>query len=149
MYVAEKNVPQATPQKCICRGDELRESERRCIHCIMRLNGRPPSQLPRRTLGGRNACESFRAAKWPPAAYNRRQRKEIIEEIAHLAIAVVQQTGKPIQHTAGAAWRRAVETWLQTNGVTTFARTQNCYAVPQEKTLKDDGPWRTSRKILA
>ena len=83
----------------------------------------------RRSLRGQTACAVFSSGKRNTAAYTRRKRKEIYEQIKALAIEIVQAMrgarcpevdAEPIE-TATTVWRLAVETWLHRHGLITVS----------------------------
>lgn len=74
----------------------------------------------RRSLRGKTACAVFSAGKDRMKEYTIEKRKEIIGEIKALAAAAVEALRTSVRpgsekRLADAAWRRAVETWLQNN----------------------------------
>lgn len=75
---------------------------------------------PRRCLRGHNACEQFAGAKLNLRGYTRRVRKEAIQRISALAMKIMLELPAHSQGHADAAWRRAVETWLQEQGIITI-----------------------------
>jgi len=72
---------------------------------------------PRRCLRGQTACEQFAGAKTNLRGYTRRRRKEMFEQIRELAMNLMLEQPARTQSHADAAWRRAVETWLQQNEI--------------------------------
>jgi transposase InsO family protein len=75
---------------------------------------------PRRCLRGHNACELFAGAKQNLRGYTCRVRKEAIQRIGELAMKIMLEQPVRTQGHADAAWRRAVETWLQQQGIITI-----------------------------
>src|ERR1017187_560068 len=76
---------------------------------------------PRRCLRGQTACEKFAGAKANLRSYTRRRRKEIFEQIRELAMNIMLEQPARTQGHADAAWRQAVETWLQQHGIITIS----------------------------
>jgi transposase InsO family protein len=72
---------------------------------------------PRRCLRGQTACAKFASAKTNQSGYRSRQRKECFEQISELAMNAMLELPVRAQGQADAAWRRAVETWLQQEGL--------------------------------
>lgn len=73
------------------------------------------NHLPRRSLGGKVSCQVFFGEKGG-ASFSKRKRREIFEWIKRLSHAIMVGLGKTGQRAAQAAWRMAVESWLQVNG---------------------------------
>jgi len=88
----------------------------------------------RSCLGGHIACRVFHDAKPALQAYTVRKRREIFDWINGLTAALIPISAVHTQRQVEAARRRAVETWLQRNGVITI--TQNKRVLPSfpEKT---------------
>ena len=88
----------------------------------------------RSCLGGHIACRVFHDAKPALQAYTLRKRREIFDWINGLTAALIPIAAVHTQRQVEAARRRAVETWLQRNGVITV--TQNKRVLPSfpEKT---------------
>ena len=76
---------------------------------------------PRRCLRGHNACELFASAKQNLRGYTGRVRKETIQRIRELAMKIMLEQPVRTQGHADAAWRRAVETWLQQTEIITIS----------------------------
>lgn len=72
---------------------------------------------PRRCLRGHNACEQFAGAKQNLRGYTRRRRKELVERIHELAMNIMLEQPVRTQGHADVAWRLAVETLLQQEGI--------------------------------
>jgi hypothetical protein len=79
-------------------------------------------------LNGQVACEVFQDAKPALKAYTLRKRREIFDGINELTRTLIQARAVHTQRQAETAWRLAVETWLQRNGVITI--TQNKKVLP-------------------
>jgi transposase InsO family protein len=76
---------------------------------------------PRRCLRGHNACAQFAGAKTNLRGYGCRVRKEAIQRIRELAMKIMLEQPVRTQGHADAAWRRAVETWLQQTEIITIS----------------------------
>jgi transposase InsO family protein len=72
---------------------------------------------PRRCLRGHTACEQFAGAKHNLSGYTRRRRKELVKQIHELAMNIMLEQPVQTQGHADVAWRRAVETLLQQQGI--------------------------------
>ena len=68
---------------------------------------------PRRCLHGRTACAQFAGAKHNLRAYTARVRKEALNQISERATNNLLAQPAGTQARADAAWRHAVEAWLQ------------------------------------
>ena len=79
-------------------------------------------------LNGRIACRVFQDAKLALKAYTLRKRREIIDWINELTKTLIAVSAVQTQRQVDIARRRAVETWLQRNGVITI--TQNKKVLP-------------------
>jgi transposase InsO family protein len=85
---------------------------------------------PRRCLRGHNACEQFAGAKQNLRGYTGRVRKETIQRIRELAMKNMLEQPVRTQGHADAAWRRAVETWLQQNEIITISEPKSVTQFP-------------------
>lgn len=85
---------------------------------------------PRRCLRGHTACEQFAGAKLNLRGYTRRVRKEAIERIGALAMKIMLELPARNQGHADAAWRRAVETWLQQQRIMTILEPKSVTQFP-------------------
>ena len=85
---------------------------------------------PRRCLRGHTACEQFAGAKQNRCGYTRRKRKEMFEQISELAMKLILEQPVHTQGHADAAWRRAVETWLQQQGIITISEPKSVTQFP-------------------
>ena len=74
------------------------------------------NHLERRSLTGRHACFTFATGKRAMRVYTKPRRKEICELIKQWAAENLGSTGNARRWQASAAWRWAVETWLQRVG---------------------------------
>ena len=74
-------------------------------------------------LDGQVACQVFQEAKPALKAYTLRRRREAFDWINELTMTLIRLLAVHTQRQADTARRRAVETWLQRNGVITI--TQN------------------------
>ena len=72
---------------------------------------------PRRCLRGHTACEKFAGAKQNLSGYTGRRRKELVQQIHELAMNIMLEQPVQSQGHADVAWRRAVETLLQQQGI--------------------------------
>jgi transposase InsO family protein len=79
-------------------------------------------------LDGHIACRVFQDAKPALQAYTLRKRRKIFDWINELTQALIQALAVHTQRQVETARRRAVESWLQTNGVITI--TQNKKVLP-------------------
>ncbi|MGO9619357.1 MAG: hypothetical protein ACLP6W_23450 [Bryobacteraceae bacterium] len=82
----------------------------------------------RNCLHGHVACRVFQDAKPALKAYTLRKRREIFDWINELTKALIPVSAVHTQRQVETARRRAVETWLQRNGVITI--TQNKKVLP-------------------
>jgi transposase InsO family protein len=76
---------------------------------------------PRPCLRGRTACAVFQDGRDAMKAYTRLKRKEVIYWIKETALDIMRRGGSSGAAALDAAWRRAVESWLQLNGVITVS----------------------------
>jgi len=76
---------------------------------------------PRRSLQGRTSCQVFFSEKGG-VKYSKRKRREIFEWIKNLSCAIMVGLGTSSKRAAQAAWRTAVESWLQLNGFIEVSR---------------------------
>jgi transposase InsO family protein len=79
----------------------------------------------RRSLKGQSSCEVFQAGKGALKTYNRRKRKEVFDWITELAVKIMESMEVKGQRQADAAWRIAVERWLQRNGIITVSHNKS------------------------
>lgn len=79
----------------------------------------------RRSIKGQNSCEVFHAGKGTLKAYHRRKRKEVLDWISELAVKIVENMEVKGQRQVQVAWRIAVETWLQRNGIITVSHNKS------------------------
>jgi hypothetical protein len=75
----------------------------------------------RRCLHGHSSCWAFETGKPRQRAYTLRQRREAFEEMIVLATVALTETGKSKPLSPAAAWRLAVQSWLQFHGMITIA----------------------------
>jgi transposase InsO family protein len=85
-------------------------------------------------LDGHIACRVFQKAKPALQAYTLRRRREIFDWINGLTQALIQVSAVRTQRQGETARRRAVETWLQTNGVITITQNKKVLPTFPEKT---------------
>jgi hypothetical protein len=85
-------------------------------------------------LDGHIACRVFQDAKPALQAYTLRKRREIFDGINELTQALIQALAVHTQRQAETARRRAVETWLQRNGVITITQNKQVLPIFPEKT---------------
>jgi hypothetical protein len=85
-------------------------------------------------LDGHIACRVFQDAKPALQAYTLRKRREIFDWINELTQAFIQVLAVHTQHQVETARRRAVETWLQTNGVIIITQNKKVLPIFPEKT---------------
>jgi transposase len=85
-------------------------------------------------LDGQVACRVFQDAKSALKTYTLRKRKEIFDWINELTMTLIQVWAVHTQRQAETAWRLAVETWLQRNGVITITQNKKVLPVFPEKT---------------
>ena len=99
-------------------GDGLPVEERRFRSelAICKLN-----QLFRRTLHGHSADWAFETGITRQSEYTRRHRREVFEEMIVLATVAMTEPGGKKPLSPAAAWRLAVQTWLQFHGMITIA----------------------------
>jgi hypothetical protein len=85
-------------------------------------------------LDGHIACRIFQDAKPVLKAYTLRKRREIFDWIQELTQTLIEVSAVHTQRQVEAAWRLAVETWLQTNGVITITQNQKVLPIFPDKT---------------
>jgi hypothetical protein len=69
-------------------------------------------------LKGATACRVFEVGKQQRRFYyDRRQRREVFEEIRAMASLALAETGLTGERAASAAWRLSVETWMRREGL--------------------------------
>ena len=85
-------------------------------------------------LDGHIACRVFHDAKPALQAYTLRKRREIFDWINGLTEALIPISAVHTQRQVEAARRRAVETWLQRNGVITVTQNKKVLPIFPEKT---------------
>jgi transposase InsO family protein len=85
-------------------------------------------------LDGHIACRVFQDARPALQAYTLRKRREIFDWINELTQAFIQVLAVHTQHPVETARRRAVETWLQTNGVIIITQNKKVLPIFPEKT---------------
>ena len=89
---------------------------------------------PRGCLDGHIACKVFQKAKPALQAYTLRRRREIFDWINGLTRALIRVWAVHTQRQVETARRRAVETWLQRNGVITITQNKKVLPTFPEKT---------------
>ena len=89
---------------------------------------------PRPCLQGQVACRVFQDAKPVLQGYTLRKRREIFDWINGLTKVLIQVSAVHTQCQLEAARRRAVETWLQQNGVITITQNKKVLPIFPEKT---------------
>jgi D-serine deaminase-like pyridoxal phosphate-dependent protein len=80
------------------------------------------------------ACRMFQDAKLALKAYTLRKRREIIDWINELTKTLIAVSAVHTQRQVETARRRAVETWLQRNGVITITQKKKVLPIFPEKT---------------
>ena len=85
---------------------------------------------PRRCLRGQTACMQFAGANQNLSGYTRRRRKELFDLIYELAMKIMLEQPVRVQGHADAAWRLAVETWLQQNEIITISEPKSVTQFP-------------------
>ena len=85
---------------------------------------------PRRCLRGHTACEMFAGAKHHRRGYTARQRKDAFDWISELAMNLMLEQPARTRGHADAAWRQAVETWLQQHGIITISEPKSVTQFP-------------------
>ena len=88
----------------------------------------------RACLDGHIACRVFQDVKPALQAYTLRKRREIFDWINELTPALIQVSAVHTQCQAETARRRAVETWLQRNGVIPITQNKKVIPIFPEKT---------------
>ena len=73
-------------------------------------------------LDGQAACAAFSVGTENSKAYNRRQRKAIFEQLVAMTAETLAKIGKTGHREEQAAWRMAIESWLQENGLITITQ---------------------------
>lgn len=66
---------------------------------------------PRRALGNKTSCSVFTSVR-NRGRINRRQRKEVTDQLIHATVAIVEQIEPVNGRTIQTAWRVAVQQWL-------------------------------------
>lgn len=99
-------------------GDDLPLDERllRSRLAICKLN-----DMFRRCLHGHSSCWSFETGITRQREYTRRHRREVLDEMSILAIAAMMEPSGRKPLSPKAAWRLAVQTWLQFSGMITIS----------------------------
>jgi len=69
----------------------------------------------RSSLGDRTACRVLDEARALARSFDRRDRKEVFEEIRNLSVDIVEQLGEHGDVAIETAFRYAAETWMQQN----------------------------------
>jgi len=82
----------------------------------------------RASLDGLTACRALEYGRCCGPHYDRRQRKEVCEEIQALAVDIMTELEDDSPTAAETAWRWAVETWMQQNHIINV--TQNGKVLP-------------------
>jgi len=85
-------------------------------------------------LDGRIACRVFQDAKLVLKAYTLRKRREIFDWINELTQTLIAVSAVQTQRQVETARRRAVETWLQRNGVITITQNKKVLPIFPEQT---------------
>jgi transposase InsO family protein len=103
-------------------GDQLELKERLILSqlAIGKLN-----EQFRRSLHGHSAYWSFETGLARQREYTTRHRKEAVEEMNVMAIAALTEPGVKKPLSPEAAWRLAVQSWLQSHGMITIAMERN------------------------
>lgn len=78
---------------------------------------------PKPCLNGQTPCAVLETGRERMRAYTRQKRKEVIDWIKNEALGILGAMGGSLTsvRAQGAAWRRAVETWLHQNGAITVS----------------------------
>ena len=76
----------------------------------------------RRVLHGHTSAWSFETGKQRQREYTLRHRKEAFEEMIVMATVALTETGSHKPMSPQAAWRLAVQTWLQFHGMITISQ---------------------------
>jgi hypothetical protein len=106
------------------------------------LDAIPPEHIPayanatlndlnhrrRPVLGGRHACQVF-ARKPRHAMLTPGKRKEVVNALTAVAAALIDGGVAANRHHIRKAWRRAVEWWLETNGIIRVVKTPECQPI--------------------
>ena len=82
----------------------------------------------RRVLDGQIACAAFSVGTANSKAYSRDIRRQIFDRLVAVAAETLAKIGKTGHRVEQAAWRMAVESWLQENNLITI--TQNGKVLP-------------------
>lgn len=105
---AQREFQEASTARLVSRPSGLFDWELHSEIVINDLN-----HQPRACLGGQCACVRFHAGQSGDKKYTRQQRKEVYNQIIIIATQVMDQLNVTGRRAAEAAWRLAVETWLQ------------------------------------
>jgi hypothetical protein len=73
------------------------------------------NHVHKRSVKGSTSCQEFFSKKGG-VKFSKRRRREIFKWIEQLSFAIMVGLGKSTTRAAEAAWRTAVESWLQLNG---------------------------------
>jgi len=84
-------------------------------------------------LHGQVACQAFQSARSAMKVYTRRKRREVFDWINELTQALIPVSEVHTQRQVEAARRRAVETWLQRNGLITVSQNPKVLPIFPEK----------------
>lgn len=83
------------------------------------LAGHELNHTERRSLKGHLACEQFTLGRVKVKYYNKRRRMEVYRYIKGMAAEMVAGMQTTDKRAVAAAWRAAVQSWLQENGLIT------------------------------
>jgi transposase InsO family protein len=86
----------------------------------------------RRLLCGKTSCQVFHSGRQALKKYNRRKRKEAFDWIKNLAVKIAAALQRGGKRHASTAWRLAVETWLQRNGIITVSPGKSVTLFPEK-----------------
>ena len=100
------------------------------LDLAVRLTGHELNHMNRRSLEMKTACETFRLGLEQRKAYGRRKRAEVfgrVREIAAIIMVELELTAQraSVCQRAKTAWRKAVQYWLQENGLITVTQEGN------------------------
>lgn len=115
----------------ILAGDPTSESQ---VQAWAEVLAHELNHRSRGCLDGHIACRVFQKAKPALQAYTLRRRREIFDWINGLTQALIQVSAVHTQRQVETARRRAVETWLQRNGVITITQNKKVLPTFPEKT---------------
>lgn len=97
------------------------------------LAGHELNHIERRSLKGHISCEQFALGRAKVKYYTSRQRMEVYSSIRRIAAEMVAGMKTTDKRVVAAAWRTAVQSWLQENGLITVKQGEKVLPYFREK----------------